>query len=82
MNRSQGRVVRSWIGKVGSLGMRIRTKERGLALNRTGSAVLETWFMVHAASRCRDWGLMVDVCMTQRSWAEETSYLISGIGMS
>lgn len=80
MDRSQGRGLRSWIGKVGSLGMRIRTKERGLALNRSGSVVLETWFMVHAASRCRDWGLTVDLCMTQRSWLKKPG--ICGIGMS
>lgn len=71
------------MGKMGRLGVRIRTKERGLGLNRTRSGILETWFMVHAASRYRDWGLTVDVYMTQeRSWAEETSYLIRVILMS
>lgn len=63
---------------MGRLGMRIRTKERGLALNRMGSAILEKRFMIHAASRYRDWRLKVDVYMTQeRSWAEEISHLLS-----
>lgn len=43
--------------------MRIRIKERGLVLNRLGSVVLEMWFMVYVVFRCRDWGLMVDLCM-------------------
>lgn len=45
--------------------MRIRTKERGLALNRMGSAILEKWFMIHAASRYRNWRSKVDIYMTQ-----------------
>lgn len=52
---------------MGRLGMRIRTKERGLALNRMGSSILEKRFMIHAASRYRDWRLKVDVYMTQES---------------
>lgn len=59
MSRSLGRVLRSWMGKMERLGVKIRTKERVLALNRTGSGILEMWFVVHAASRYRDWGLPV-----------------------